>query len=53
MRAESLVTVAVYDAGADGNKLEQLRVPLQAFDRELDADYSIRTHGSGLSAHPR
>ena len=53
MCAKALVAFAVHDAGADGDELQQMLVPLQALDGQLHADDAVRAHRRRLGAHAR
>ena len=52
MGAEAGVALAMHHAGADGDELEQVGVPFEALDGQLDADNAVRAHGGGFRAHP-
>ena len=53
MRAETLMALAMHNAGADGDEFQQMLVPFQALDGEFDADNAVRPHRGGLGAHAR
>ena len=53
VRAESRMSLAVHDAGPDGDEFQQVLVPFHALDGELDADDAVRAHGLGFGAHAR
>ena len=49
MGAETAMAVAMHDAGADGDELQEVCVPFQPLDRELDADDAVGAHRGILS----
>ncbi len=51
MGSKPLVARAVNDPRTKRDELEQVFIPLHAFDREFDADDAIRAHRGGLGTH--
>jgi len=53
MGAEAATSFGVDHARAECDELEQMLIPFQPLDRELDADDAVGAHAGRLRAHAR